>query len=1394
MSIQPLQSISTSDLQAFLSAPEQLLQQSVALQLAVASYPDTPRSLLAILVNNPNFQVAEAAQMHVNFAGELRENWQQAIDEKLRNAQIGQNDRLAVELLKIAPVPPCFLSEWVPAEKLIEGLQNPYLRLRDRLQIVERLAREETLEPRLQVAESPETPLPVLELLAGDLELPVRLAVKFNPSCPPALIALVEGQHAVAKDWNTDAQQLTNLANSRWGWIRITVAQNPSSPAETLMRLAKDEISKIQLAVAKNPNAPAEVLAVLAHLEKTIQAAVAVHPNATEEILHQLFSTQQALLKSRNDLPTSILERFFNESSSSTPLWKNYQLRHLLLSQTNTPTWILAEFANIDIEKLTAEKLEQEQNGGSTPGIHKEWVSDEIRFLVEVAKHPQVSEEILERIAQYPNFKSKLTVAQNLKTRESFRLQLLESLSDCPDRDIRVEVAKNLNTPVFILKKMAQSEFYQPKLRQEIRRVLASEYPENSRRYGTTADMMMSNLKHKVLDPANIFIDIDSWINIIENSETWELMLDNVTPTGMLWSLIPSVRRLINRLIPRWSELLPELSEDSLQKVVISIHNILGIIKDFVKEHQFMRCVAVALVGNPNTPIDLREQLKNRLIRPSIALDASDNDCDVYLALAYNLAVPEAERMKYLQQLLNYSGKRIAGDPRTPIELLEKLLEQGHKYQENLAKNPATPEYLLRRIADERQEYLWRTLAENPNTPTDLLIRFLQEKVENKVYSNITMFELIIKNPNLLVLDRYRLLLAKEDAEETAKANELMAHRTDSPYALAQVLEKGDVNAKLTAARSYKTPIHILEQLAKEPDEKVRQAVAQNPNLPFNKLLELARDPSEKVRSQLIYKPSHQKTPTPVQLLEILAQDVSEWIRTKVAEHPDTPIEILVALANTSSRQVKAAVVKNLKTPVAILERLGLQEEIFDIRNPNTPGNVLAQAVNRILGSFHQNDPRWSGLESTNKPLVALLKHPVKGSQMPASTLERLASHHYPSVRMEVAAHPNTPTSTLEKLVNDSYVPTLRVLANNPNTPPHILEQLANTPDLTTRLSVARHPHTLPRTLAQMVLSTQTSGNVPNRTKDTLKSAFPGNHNDLLRSLANNPRTPLEALEILARREFVSAMPDPQSFIPPTTDDEIMRSLAYNPSLTSELLGILSQDPCVDVRIVLIRHPNLTEALWLRLAQDEAISVREAVASNINAPASVLEILSHDEQSEVRVKVAANSKTAIAILEFLADDENSTVRTAIASNPNLPAIILERLANDKKVEVRCAVAQNPNTPASIRELLQDLVLQPITRQTSPTLRGLPRLYKPQTDDLATLLTEYARSQNAFVRFVTLLHPLAPGEVLMQGAQSASWLERYAVADNPATTAEIRQQLALDSNRIVRAVAIENLSA
>ncbi|MEM7715367.1 MAG: HEAT repeat domain-containing protein [Cyanobacteria bacterium P01_A01_bin.68] len=925
--MQSLHRISAGDLQRFLDAPEDLLNESEETQIAVTAFSETPRSLLEVLVNSDYSEVVEASHLHVNWVDEERGDYREAVSEVLREKDLGENDRLAVELMRFAPVPPDFLSEWVPVKWLIQGLKNEYMPLRYRLQLLERLSQEGELEARLQVTESRETPVSILELLAGDLDLAVRLAVEYNDNCPLNVVELVKSQHDLASDWDADIRDLEELGESRWGWVRLGVAQNPFAPVQILKQLSEDKLPKIQLEVAKNPK---------------------------------------------------------------------------------TQKWILEE----------------------------------------LFKHPHIDK-----------------------------------------------------------------------------------YPE------------------------------------------------------------------------------------------------IGI-------------------------------------------------------------------------------------------------------------------------------YIKAAIAEHPN---------MTGEAENK---------------NIPFLGRHKLRLNKEKASETSQARYFMTKRVNSPFALAQISKNSSHDSKLTAARNRNTPVSILEQLARDSHETICQTVATNPSLPFNTLLELARNSSVRVKLNIAYKSSYGNTPsTPRELLEILAEDESEQVRAKIAEHPDTPVDILVKLANDSSREVKSKLTANLNTPVEVLTRLGLEENLVNQRNPNTPGIVLAQAVRNM----------------NSKALADFIKHPVQGSQMPSETLTQLATNTNSSVRYHVACHPNTKATVLRQLARDSYIATIRAVASNHNTFPETLEVLSTNPDFTTRHSVVNNLNVPPRILAQIVMSSCVSGNQPNRSVDMLKSAFPGNNNDVLRIIARNPNTPTEALEILARREFANPTPEPNLILPPTQDDSLVQSLAYNPNLTPEILSTLTQDSSVDVRKILVRHPNLTEELWLRLAEDEAVSVRETVANSNQAPVNVLELLASDQETEVRIKVAGNSNTPSTVLEKLAGNEKSQVRTAVASNQNLSTTILEQLANDEKIEVRRAVAKNPNTPENIRESLRDLVLQPNSRQTISTLSSLPRIYNRQNDDLATVLTEYAESDNAFVRFVVLLHPVTPGEILIQGANSASWLERYAVAENQATSLQICEMLARDGNWIVKAAANQSFS-
>ncbi len=73
----------------------------------------------------------------------------------------------------------------------------------------------------------------------------------------------IEIQLAVANYPQTPPQVLEILVNSSWSWIRQAVARNPHTPPEILAKLAQSTEEKIQLAVARNLASPADVLDLL---------------------------------------------------------------------------------------------------------------------------------------------------------------------------------------------------------------------------------------------------------------------------------------------------------------------------------------------------------------------------------------------------------------------------------------------------------------------------------------------------------------------------------------------------------------------------------------------------------------------------------------------------------------------------------------------------------------------------------------------------------------------------------------------------------------------------------------------------------------------------------------------------------------------------------------------------------------------------------------------------------------------------------------------------------------------------------------------------------------------------------------------------------------------------
>jgi len=1366
------------DLQPFLSAPQSLLEQPISIQLTLAARSQTPHVLLAVLATSPNDRVAEAAQLHIHWAGEMTEGWQEAAEAAMQSTPLGQNDRLVVELMKFTPIPVFFASEWVPASHLQRALQNPYLSDRDRMKIFDRLSQDLTSNVRLTVAESAEALPAVLVLLAGDADPAVRIAARYNPNLAAAAIQDIAAQQQRAQDWDLDPGQLADLADSSWSWIRLTVAQNPNAPPAVLDRLGRESAARIPAAVALNPSCPPEVLDRLSdQANDKIQAAIATHANTSEQTLLKLLPRQRHAIAARRNLPLSILERFVAEHDCP---WN-------ALHRDNTPTSLLAQMVDLDWRRaqlaIDRPQLSAEQR--------EQFLLDSCASsFADIAQHPQVNGQILEHIARHPNPQVKFAVWQNPKTSDSLRTQLLDVLLQYPnipdplrtsslehstERDraeIRIAIAADPATPPAVLEQMGQEELYKNKLFSELRRVLSSDYGKNASFYPTVADSEMASLKHN-LSELGIQVETEQWIANIQ---------------GGIHQQKPWLRP---RPVGRWARLFPALPRDTLDSIWDRISDILDLIAEDIPTQ---RSLGIALVGNPNTPKAIRKQLAQQLTIPAEHRSLYSHDLDLRLALISNPAIPEPERERGFQDLLAAYPepirlKTLARHSKLPPAFLARILTDDLGVQETLAQNPSTPPDRLRHIAQtiaQTKDITIRScLANNPNTPVDVLLRIAPppDLDSRRQHDRLQIRSAILQHPNLPPLERYRLQVENEQAAALANANQQLARHPNNPATLAQVVQGDDREAKVKIARDRRTPSEILTQLLQDADQHVYLAAMDNPNLPLEALTSLSRHGDARTRLDLVHRLRNramtrneaQKRPIPPVLLEQLMQDPDAKIREVVATYLLDSPQLLVQLARDPVLKVKMAVAKNPNTPQAVLEQLGSRSTLSNpsqgrlrtegdflllalASNPHTPPHLLARIVEEKLANRYPPTARIGCREKTE--LLAVV---AQNPNTPVVAMELMANATKGLLASYVAAHPNTPPAALEQFIADEYPAIHRNIARRPDSPPELLNPLLDRfpPDSqeyegVCGATIARSE--LPLSILQRLIGSK--------------------RHWVRQKIAGRADTPVEILEQLLAAE---------------SDPTVLTHLARNPNLTPDLLSELLASKRSELRSTLISHPNLTRAQWQQLARDDVTDVRQAVAASLQAPLDALTLLIDDPEVAIRVALAQRASLAATTSDRFAQDESAAVRQAVAANPHTPAPLLAQLGQDTRVEVRRAVARNPNTAAPIKVQLQDLLPQP-TPVSSPTLRGLSRLYNPDEDDLPTLLQDYAQSPTPLVRLVTFMHPLAPAAVLQQGAQSSAWLERYAVANNVATSEALRQQLAEDGNRIVRAAALAQLES
>lgn len=288
--------------------------------LAIAMNPQTPKEILDKLLHSDDIEIKEAAQLHVNFAGEMNEGWDETAQDKIidiaafdkgREEDLHQLNGLglipdfviphlakngeSLQMMSAANLysnpPENFQSEWLIAR----NEQTP-------IDVLQQLANHEYYGVRLSVALNPNSTFKILKELANDPDYRVCHAVGSNPHTDVILIENLLAKkdnillcHSIISNPNTTTSILEKLLSHDRAGIRLAAAQKylhryPNRLPKVLEKLAVNSkhYSIRVFALLHHQIIPtflAENYRSIIWLERY---AIAQNPNTPTDILHTL--------------------------------------------------------------------------------------------------------------------------------------------------------------------------------------------------------------------------------------------------------------------------------------------------------------------------------------------------------------------------------------------------------------------------------------------------------------------------------------------------------------------------------------------------------------------------------------------------------------------------------------------------------------------------------------------------------------------------------------------------------------------------------------------------------------------------------------------------------------------------------------------------------------------------------------------------------------------------------------------------------------------------------------------------------------------------------------------------------------------------------------------------
>ena len=612
-------------------------------------------------------------------------------------------------------------------------------------------------------------------------------------------------------------------------------------------------------------------------------------------------------------------------------------------------------------------------------------------------------------------------------------------------------------------------------------------------------------------------------------------------------------------------------------------------------------------------------------------------------------------------------------------------------------------------------------------------------------------------------------------AEGGPFARRLAARHPRTPPAALMKLAgvHGEFVVRCCAAKNPSTPVPTLVSLAGSGDARLRQAVAKNKSCPPSLLDQLASDASVEVREAAAANSS-----TGAGTLARLTGDPEPQVRLKVARHKAADASVMQALARDPNDEVRRMVARQPSAPLEVLRELMQDADSYvrmlAVQNKAVPGDADVRVQRHfeqprtftpisgtpIVGTLIGGTPLLDAPATLHEQTWKRLSDLFQRREVTEAVLEEAAAHPNPLLRARAASHELAGEELLAKLSTDVSEAVRSTVAASLQASPEVREVLAGDPHPQVRGSVVASPGMAAEVIAK--LARDPDENVRWR-------------------VAYSRHTPRQVLMRMACEESS-----------PRVLETLCGSIDNRPVPDEVLLTVMDRLPGAVKKLVYRDHLTepVLEALIPRLEPHDrkALLYHQTFAKQNGKEVGIiptcllLELVELPAEQrwfarELRLQVISYWAVTPKVLEAVARAEMEHTRST-------------RRRHEAASGVLVAVARHKLAPS---HLLAELLWHPCHQVRLAALENPNTLLEARMSRMGPVLRAAGAGAAVSLRLCALSHPDTTQEVLRKAAFHGRWMERFAVAHNPATTRQVLAYLREDANTAVAAAAREQFA-